>query len=384
MIYVKPKKIDFVLNNYIKFDTQKVILPLILVQYLTLCPKYRVCCNFATPFSLKINIFLCLLTSVIFFAYCCSFFKILFEFRTLFKGYTVYVLGLQYLLFAVSYICNNVMIVKQSEINVKLLTKLQLIRNINSVDKCADRGSIVINWIFSSGLILSYLIISYVQVVYTPTPCSMMILSVIVIMPLDVSIIYAALITKLLSKEIVTWNCQLKCTFKFNANSSEDMNMQNSKWRSILNGYFTIVDAYYLCEKIIAVPIINYVMITFLQYIMNIQIIIDVRIQSINGVIVLCVLWTSKNAFLLVLICYECEYAYITLKNAQVMCLMIPHKDNLSDFARDVCRQLQQEGKRVQQAVSALDLFVVNARLLLHFLSVVATYAVVILQFNFL
>ncbi|XP_068633495.1 uncharacterized protein [Battus philenor] len=103
-----------------------------------------------------------------------------------------------------------------------------------------------------------------------------------------------------------------------------------------------------------------------------------------NIILVLGIMWTLKSAFLLILIGYECESAHMALKNAQARCVLIHLEGNQSEFARAACQQLRREGSRARRAVSACGLFTVNARLPLRILSVVATYTIVLLQFNFL
>ncbi|XP_068633496.1 uncharacterized protein [Battus philenor] len=183
----------------------------------------------------------------------------------------------------------------------------------------------------------------------------------IVTLTLDFNIIYASRIIKLLTKEINSWNCEFRYAIELHVNIDDDENIQNSKWRSILTAYHGIIDAYCICEKIIGVPF-----------------------DLTNVILILCAMGTLKSLLLLTLISYESEFLYTSLKNAQAMCVSVSIQENWSECARVACRQLQRESKRARQAVSACGLFEVDASLPIRFLSVFATYTVVLLQFNFL
>ncbi|CAK1591357.1 unnamed protein product [Parnassius mnemosyne] len=94
-------------------------------------------------------------------------------------------------------------------------------------------------------------------------------------------------------------------------------------------------------------------------------------------------MWAVKNIVLLVLISFECENFFITLKNTQIVLLMSQVKE-CSVEERLVYKSLLRACRASSEAMSACGVVSVDAKLPLRLLSVLVTYTIVLLQFAFL
>ncbi|XP_068633494.1 uncharacterized protein [Battus philenor] len=105
-----------------------------------------------------------------------------------------------------------------------------------------------------------------------------------------------------------------------------------------------------------------------------------VKIKEIQ---ILSIIWTIKNSFLLTVLSRECESVHLALKNAQIACKLSLIKIHLGTEHTE-CRQLRSFVEEETRPFSAKGLFIIDATLPVHILSLIVTYTIVILQFNFL
>nr|WCC57763.1 gustatory receptor 49 [Papilio dardanus] len=388
---IPSNKSNFLSKNYIHSYIEKILLPLTITQYIILSPKYYLRHNYISPNSVFINIILCCLTVIIFI--CFLYFSLMFlnTIRMYITDFLCFLFYFEHSVYAIGYIFNVLFLILQSQVNVNLIINIQMINNKIEINNRVARNYLIGNWIFCFLIFLFYCLNMYVQIFHVFTTYITIILSLFMIMPWDFNIIYAARIIFLLRKQTECWI--MNFNNKLNSKNQHKNNiLDNYHWQATLKAYLNIIDAYSTCEEITKIPIIYHVIQTFIQFITNIQTIIQVSETNnyyfqfklgLNGMLVLCVMWTVKHSTLLTFLCWEIENLYMCLKNSQVVCLNTAYQD-IPVSCRRICKQLRKEGKKRLEPMTANGLFNVNASLPLHVLSIIASYVVVLLQFNFL
>nr|WCC58034.1 gustatory receptor 49 [Papilio xuthus] len=393
-MFSKENKKNFLEKNHIQIDFEKVLFPLTLTQYVILSPKYYLCQNYISPNSIFTNFIIISLAMTIFISFLYFSFKYLITVQIYLNDILVFLYYFEHLIYAFGLLVNVLFLIIQSSINVELIIRIQIIINNLKINKRDTRLIIIGNWIFCFLIFLFYLMNVYVQIFHVFMNYVNIFLSIFILMPWDFNIVYAARIIYLLRKETESWIRHLKLLINAK-NHREHDNLGNYHWQSILKAYLAIIDAYSTCEKITEIPlrhfffqIIYHVVLTFIQFITNVQTIIQViyerfQFKGLNSILLLCGMWTIKHAILLALLCLECENFYTCLKNSQVACLTTAYQ-NIPVSGRQVCKRLRKEGRKPVQPMTAKGFFQVDAALPLHLFSIVATYTVVLLQFNFL
>nr|WCC57922.1 gustatory receptor 50.1 [Papilio memnon] len=385
---------EFSSKNQIQSFVSEVLFPLTVMQFVSFSPKFYIRSSFVRPNGILTNFILCLITAVVFvsFGYF-SYFHI--------KGMTsdvtdvlLYVYIFLFFIYALGYLVNAVVVVLQSPINVGLLIRIDVIERNLKIKKIEKRRLVIENWVLCIFVILFHISNSYVQFFYATASCVDISLSVFIVIPWDLNVIYSTIMVRLLRRQTDTWILNLKSLLKA-THSSESF--QNFHWKAILIAYLNIIDSYTICEKITEITIIYHMIITFVQFIINVQTLIVVmefmpicnaitiifQVKSFNVVLILCILWTIKHTILLLLICIECDKLYTSLKNSQVECLATVY-ENCTNIGRLTCKRLRKEAEKKLQPMIAKGCFTVNLTLPLQIFSIVATYTVVLLQFNFL
>nr|WCC57923.1 gustatory receptor 50.2 [Papilio memnon] len=367
---------NFSSKNQIQSFVGEVLFPLTLMQFVSLSPKYFICNNFIIPNGFLTNVILCLITAVVFVTF------VYFSFLNILRiknHITSFLFGLYvciYSIYALGYLVNAVVVVLESSINVDLVVRIDMIERYLKIKKIEKFRLVIENWLLCIFVIFFYFLNTYVQLFYAFSSYVTIFLSIFILMPWDLNVIYSARVACLLRKQTDTWVWNMKRLLKPRHLSES---LKNFHWQSLLNAYLIITGSYPVCEKITEITIIYHVIITFVQFIINIQTLIVV---SFTVVPFLCILWTVKHTILLLVICIECDMLYTSLKNSQVACLATVY-ENSTNIGRITCKRLRKEAKKKLQPMIAKGCFTVNLNLPLQIFSIVATYTVVLLQFNF-
>nr|WCC57921.1 gustatory receptor 49 [Papilio memnon] len=382
----EENKYNILAKNYIHVDFEKVLFPLTLTQYFILSPKYYLCQNYIRPNSVFTNVILCSLTVIIFVCFLYFSFKYLIDAQVFLNDFLGFLYYLENLIYAFGYLFNGVFLIVKSRVNVELIVCIQIIINNLGINKSDKQRIIFGNWIFCFLIFLFYFLNTYIQLFHAFTTYVIMVLSIFIHMPLDFNIVYATRILYLLRKQTENWMMHLN--YMLNASIEENNTLGKYRWQSMLKGYLSIIDAYYICEKITEIPVIYHVILIFVQLIVSIQTVIQViikifQIKTVSWVLMLCVMWSFKHGILLAVLSLECENFFMCLKNSQVACLTTAYQ-NIPVSGHQVCKRLRKESRKQLQPMTAKGFFNVNAALLLNLFSIVATYVVVLLQFNFL
>nr|WCC57984.1 gustatory receptor 50.2 [Papilio polytes] len=382
---------DFSSKHQIQSFLGEVLFPLTIMQFVSLSPKYLIRNNFVIPNGLLANVVICLITAVVFvlFAYV-SYFHII-AMTSDIPVHWLYLYIFLFLVYALGYLVNSVVIVLQSHINVGLLIRIDVIDRNLKIRKIEKRRLVIENWVLCIFIILFHLSNACVQCFLASASYADTSLSMLIVIPWDLNVIYSTIMACLLRRQTDTWITNMKSLLKARHLSE---NFQNFHWHAILNAYLTITDSYSICEKITEITfsfhfflfqIIYHMIMTFIQFIINVQtlIVVSEGVKSFNVVLILCVLWTIKHTVLLLLVCIECDKLYTSLKNSQVACLATVYESS-TNIGHITCKRLRKEAKNKLHPMIAKGCFTVNLTLPLQIFSIVATYTVVLLQFNFL
>nr|WCC57862.1 gustatory receptor 49 [Papilio machaon] len=381
----KESKNNFLKKTYIQMDFEKLLFPLTLIQYIIFSPKYYLCHNYIRPNSIFTNLLIFCVTVIVTLCFLYISFQYLFAQQVYFNDFLIFLYYFENITYALGYLLNVIFLIVQSRVNVELIIRVQMIFNNLTINNRTIRTILIANWIFCFLLLLFYCMNVYVQIFHGFTTYFSIVLSIFVLMPWDFNIVYAARIIYLLRKQTESWIRHFKDIVNVK-NLRENDSLRSYRWQSIFKAYLSIIDAYSACEKITEIPwfffqIIYHVILTFVQFISNVQTLI--QFKGVNGILILCVMWTIKHAILLALLSLECEQLHTCLKNSQVACLTTAYQ-NVPVPGRQVCKRLRKESQKQIQPITAKGFFQVNAALPLHLFSIIATYTVVLLQFNFL
>nr|WCC57983.1 gustatory receptor 50.1 [Papilio polytes] len=380
---------DFSSNNQIQSFVSEVLFPLTLMQFVSLSPKYYIRGNIISANRLLTNVTLCSITALVFVIF------IYFSFLSILRiknNITTFLFCLYlciYSLYGLGYLVNAIVIVLESAINVDLVIRIDMIERNLKIRKIEKFRLVIENWLLCIFVIIFYFLNTYIQLFHAFTSYATIFLSIFILMPWDLNVIYSARVACLLRKQTDMWVWNMKSLLKARHLSE---NLENFHWQAILNAYLILTDSYSVCEKITEITIIYHVLLTFVQFIINVQtlivvsrrnIILKKSVKGFTLVPFLCILWTIKHTILLLLVCIECDKLYTSLKNSQVACLATVY-ENSTNTGRIACKRLRKEAQKKLQPMMAKGFFTINLTLPLQIFSIVATYTVVLLQFNFL
>nr|WCC57764.1 gustatory receptor 50 [Papilio dardanus] len=370
------------LKNHIQPFIWDALYPFIIMQYIKLSPMYSIRGNFISPNRFLTNVIFCLLTAAgfvcfIYFAYASvwSINKI--------SPFLLICFELLDILYALGFLVNAAVVIYISRVNVDLVIRLGKIQNNLKMKDNVMRRVIIENWILCFLILLYHLINTFIQIFYVFTSYVLIFLTIIIFLSWDVNIIYAARMMCLLRRQTDSWILNMKSML--NGRYSSEM-FDKFNWQALLKTYLIITDSYTYCERITESPIIYHVIIAFAQFIIHIQTLIDASAYLVKGTFVfffLFALWIIKHTVLMLLVCFESEKLYTSLKNSQVVCFGTIY-GNHSDFGRLICKRLRKDAQCKLQPITARGLFTVNLTLPLNISAIVVTYMFVMLQFNFL
>ncbi|XP_060807368.1 uncharacterized protein LOC132903338 [Amyelois transitella] len=91
--------------------------------------------------------------------------------------------------------------------------------------------------------------------------------------------------------------------------------------------------------------------------------------------------WVIKNFVLHTLLSQKCEKLYFEINNAQIICIQLLNQDNLFDIIRVMCKNVIRLNKCQNYKLNLLGFFNIDAKFPLRFVGLLATHAVVLLQF---
>ncbi|XP_060807367.1 uncharacterized protein LOC132903337 [Amyelois transitella] len=161
---------------------------------------------------------------------------------------------------------------------------------------------------------------------------------------------------KLLQMQLEIWIDEVKITENHFMNDKQN---SNQKWLELFQMYVDIQKAFKIYKKVYAAqkPF--------------------VLLSSDFGA------WVIKNIILHTLLCGMYEKFYTTVNEAQYMCTMMLSQDECIGEQRIMCKNILRLNKSPSYMYNLMGLFQVDAKLLLSFVGLLATYAVVLLQFYF-
>ncbi|XP_068633493.1 uncharacterized protein [Battus philenor] len=293
--------VEFILENCLNSDIQKVLFPLTLLQY-TIFPKYQIRYNFITPNDTITNVIWLFYTVIVFILQC---------------KYTIYpyaenivqnpysnildtILFLMTTLTSLIFVHNAVLTILQSEINTELIICYQKIQNCFNTTKMKSNRDANINWLSCLLIILFYMMYIYLQDCVTGSSyyISNIIICVLALSS-DLSIIYSTRMISYLNKHITYWIKFMKHVSEIDENATNEDSSEGTTilWQRLLKSYDSIINAYFICEKLTEIPM-----------------------DAIKEIQVMFFLWTVKNSFLLTVLIRECENLYVAFKNTQAAC----------------------------------------------------------------
>ncbi|CAK1591356.1 unnamed protein product [Parnassius mnemosyne] len=376
LFLANPVRNEILLDNFLEADLQKFLLPLNFIQQMMFSPKYCIRYNFITPNSRIAN---CI--------YICSTFCVIITYIYIiiidtailqFPSNLYVILIFNSCITTFGWITNAINNVIQSDLNIDFILKFQKIQKFTHI---TYRQFVTGNWIHVLVIILFYIVICSSYAVLGGLNLRW-ILACFPLLLADLDIIYMIRMIKFLRCNIVIWNMKLKHTYEVSVIHHAPLAAKRvDEGNKMKNALIEVLDASDIYKKICSIPILYYTVLTFGQSLSNVQAVI--MFSEITVVIGMFLMWAVKNIVLLVLISFECENFFITLKNTQIVLLMSQVKE-CSVEERLVYKSLLRACRASSEAMSACGVVSVDAKLPLRLLSVLVTYTIVLLQFAFL
>nr|WCC57914.1 gustatory receptor 43.2 [Papilio memnon] len=371
----KPNRVkhntDFVLDNFVDVEMKKILLPLYVMQCLSLAPKYSIRYGIITSNSRKFNIFICLFVVGIATAWLPTLLNYFTEAVGMY-AITVLVYGIS---LVITIIKNSFVTTAQSNLNASFITLIQRIHKRFKFIKLDNKAISIVNWLFL--IIVTAYNIAHLTARMLESNMAFVskLLTHLIYMTIDCNSIIIICTLYLLGKLIESWISELRCICCANISDIERKEHLNK----LIVAYDELIEALEVCNKLFRVPIFFAVLSTFFQVFINVQAAIFMpvwtKIMYISQII-----WI-KNLTLLFILCMESENIRLQLKNAKAACTVLCARETTID----VPRLLRRQGRAVGAGwLSAAGLFSVDAALPPRVLAVLATYTIVILQFYFL
>nr|WCC57756.1 gustatory receptor 43.1 [Papilio dardanus] len=381
---------DFVLDNFLEAEMKPALLPLYVAQWLSLAPKYSLRYDLVTSNGHKFNAFVCLCSVAI----SASWFYIVLNF--LLKAVRMYAITIfaYSITLVVGVILNSIITVSHSNMNAYLIILLQRIFKRFVFVNIDIKNITKVNWIFLIIMAVYNIALFTTRLLESSSTFVSKFLIHFIYISIDCNSIIAIRTIHLLGKLMDTWISELKTFSYANCADTEANNYMNK----IIVGYDELIQALNICDKVFRVPVFFTVLSCFFQVFVNVQAAISVSNIGYHDPRILAFLlfkvpvWTRsmyvaqfiwvKNITLLALLSKESESIHLKVKNAQVASVVVCARGTTAETSRLVRRQGQRAGDG--RWLRAAGLFPVDAALPPSFLAVLATYTVVLLQFQFL
>ncbi|CAK1591301.1 unnamed protein product [Parnassius mnemosyne] len=373
---------EFLLDNKLTSDLQRFLRPLYIMQFVSFGPKFLIRDGFITSNSTTVNIIRLCFAICYFIIYIAivSIYRIKY-----FSKFLLNVMIFSHLLYyGSSILLNSILITIHNDINVKLILKIQKIHRFLKFQQNAYKNLIVGNWIFIIIIFLYYFMIILVQI-YLKRPILIFIFLHACLLMNDLNLIYIIRLIVVLRKATVVWTSKLEQMYEMENKTlkCEGRHLrQTARWEKIFKTYIDLIEAFHAGNKILEIQIIYFIILTFIQTLINVQVVIE--ITMFDAAVSSLFSWSIKNIFLLTVLSWEYENSYIAHKNIQVVCLMIKCSGNVSSEVYLVCKQLWRESVGVCELLNSHKFFKVDAALPLRLLSAIIVYVIVLLQFAFL
>lgn len=241
---------DFVLDNFVDVEMKKILLPLYVMQCLSLAPKYSIRYGIITSNSHKFNIFVCLVAVGIASAWLPSVLNYLSE------AVGIYVLSIIFYGFSlVTTIINNSFITTaQSNLNAYFIILIQRIHKRFKFVKLDNKTIAIVNWLF---LIIgtAYNIAHFtVRIIESNASFVSKFLTHLIYLSIDSNSIIIICTIHLLGKLIETWISELRC---FCSSYISDIERKEHLNKQII-AYDELIEALEVCNKLFRAPVIIY------------------------------------------------------------------------------------------------------------------------------
>nr|WCC57913.1 gustatory receptor 43.1 [Papilio memnon] len=365
---------DFVLDNFLEAEVKTILLPLYVAQCLSLAPKYSIRDNFITSNGHKFNAFVFLCAILIGMTWIFS----IPNFLTKTAGLLTASAYIYCIIIVLALTLNAFITTRQSNINAYFIILLQRILKRFMFVKIDNRGITIVNWLYLILVIGCNIAHFGARILEVDGDITTKIFTHLIYLSIDCNNIIAIRMIHFLGKLIETWISELEHFCRVNCFDSEAKDSMNK----IIIGYEELIEAVNVCNKVFRVPIFFTVLTSFFQVFVNVQSAIYMPVW-IKSMYVGQIIWI-KNFTLLAILCMESENIHLNVKNAQVTRIVLTASETTTDLSQLGHRQSQSAhcaGRA--EWLRAAGLFPVDAALPPRFFSVLATYVIVILQFQF-
>nr|WCC57794.1 gustatory receptor 32 [Papilio glaucus] len=378
---------EILLDNFIETDLQMFLRPLNVLHYVFFSTKYSIRCSFITPNSRLAN-FIALCSSICFVI---AYFTVIALNDSILRLDTVllFLLMANLFLYALGYILNSFINIVQSDIHVKLIIKIKNIKKFITSSRINYKRLIIVNWIYVIFTVMFYSIIVLIYVQHSNFEVLYLFIALLLLLT-DYNTIYMIRMNKLLRNIVDLWTSELKDE-QLKIIDDGDVNeeaRQKIYWDAKCKTFADIIDASYMFKELCQNSTLYHIGIFFMQLLDNIQyVIMSCTFNSVTGFLLL---RTMKNITLLLMICFECEMLFTSLKNTKVLFLKLAADKNCTSkyqvfviicIERLAYKRLLR-GSRYEP-LQACGMLTVDATLPLRFLSVLASYTAVLLQIQF-
>nr|WCC57856.1 gustatory receptor 44.2 [Papilio machaon] len=370
---VKNYNTDFVLDNFLKTEFRKIILPLYLLQCLTLAPKFSIRYDLITSDSCRTKVIIAASAFVIFVKYSYDFIVYANIIKVNLNSMYVFLISLQLWSFFAAFIVNCLLTVLRSEINAYLIVRLQRIHYSYRFVKMEVKHTMIVNWILLFSILLYYIFVFIIRMKTFDDSMLFTILSHLFFLSTDCNNIYIARVLTLFNNAILSWISEYQHIILNLSNTGTE----DSHTAKLVQTYNELIAVWRMWQSVFGIPIAFLVVTTFTQAMCNVQTLIEEPTWNFNFITALT--WNVRNILMVTAISFECENIYTSMKNIRVAYIMAREADTTSDaVASAVCGGAQFE------ALTAGGVLAVDAALLARLVATIATYAVVLLQIKFL
>nr|WCC57758.1 gustatory receptor 44.1 [Papilio dardanus] len=354
---------DFVLDNFLEAEFRKILLPLHLLQCLTMAPKYSISYNLLTSSSRRSRLFTVGSALLVFVKYTYDLSVVVNYFKHFLNAMYLFLICLQLLSYFAAFVINSVFTVLTSETHAYLVILLQRIHSSYRFVKMEMKNTMIINWISLLSIVLYHIIIFTYRLIVVNDSFSFTALTHLFVLSADCNYMYTARVFTMSKNTILMWIKEYQHILNLSNDNAEDYDIRSHIAR-LEDTYNDLILVLRMCQSVFGIPMACFVVTTFTQAMSNVQTLIEESSWEFNFILALT--WTLRNTLLLTVTCVECEKIFTSMKNVQVVCIITRNAD-ISDATLTACGMLT-----------------VNAVLPASLLVTIATYAVVLLQIKFL
>nr|WCC57759.1 gustatory receptor 44.2 [Papilio dardanus] len=270
---------NFVLDNFLEADFRKMLLPLYVLQCLTLAPKYSIRYNLLTSSSRRTRLFTAGSALLVFVGYTYDIIVFTNDAKYILNPLYIFLVCLQLLSYVAAFIVNSVL---RSETHAYLVILLQRIHSSYRFVKIEVKHTMIFNWILLLSILLYHIFTLFYRLITVNDSLTFIVFSHLFVLSADCNYIYTERVLTMFKSAILLWIKEYQHILNLSNSGTEDHDVC-SHIAKLDNTYNELMEVLRMCQSTFGIPMACFVVSTFTQAMSNVQTLLNTQDASLTA-----------------------------------------------------------------------------------------------------